>query len=154
MGEVCGLRKLLKIFFLALFLIKIIFISLFLAVSGLRCYELAFSSCGGGEAATLYLRCGFSLWGLLLIQSTGSRAHGLTSCDSWALGHRLSSWNTQYLKYWALGHRPSSSMESSWTRNRIVSPPLGRWILYHWATREALDQTFLKTVSPTKNYDM
>ena len=28
---------------------------------------------------------GFSLWWLLLLQSTGSRAHGLSTCCSWAL---------------------------------------------------------------------
>ena len=34
---------------------------------------------------------GFSCWWLLLLQSTGSRACGLSSCGSWALEHRLSS---------------------------------------------------------------
>ena len=49
------------------------------------------------------LQCvGFSLWWLLLLQSTGSRhtgsvvvAHGLSSCGSWALERRLSSCGTQ-----------------------------------------------------------
>ena len=75
MGEVCGLRKLLKIFFLALFLLKIIFISLFLAVSGLRCYELAFSSCGVGGGR------------LLSICGVASHCGGFSSYRAQAPGH-------------------------------------------------------------------
>ena len=40
--------------------------------------------------ATLLLRCAvFSLLWLLLLQSTGSRHAGFSSCGSWALEHRL-----------------------------------------------------------------
>ena len=34
---------------------------------------------------------GFSLWWLLLLQSTGSRRRGFSSCGTWALERRLSS---------------------------------------------------------------
>ena len=41
--------------------------------------------------ASLQLWCvGFSFLWLLLLQSVGSKAHGLSSCSSWALEHRLS----------------------------------------------------------------
>ena len=60
---------------------------LFVAVHGL---SLVVAS--GGYSL---LRCtGFSLWWLLLLQSTGSRHMGLSSCGSWALGYRLSSCGT------------------------------------------------------------
>ena len=59
------------------------FIYLFvLAVLGLRCCALAFSSCGAGGYSSLQC-AGFSLW-LLLLQSTGSRCPGFSSCGTWA----------------------------------------------------------------------
>ena len=52
------------------------FISLFMAVLDFHCCTRAFSSCGEGGYSSL--RCaGFSLQWLLLLRSTGSRAHGL-----------------------------------------------------------------------------
>ena len=46
--------------------------------------------------ATLHLWCvGFSLQWLLLLQTSGSRARGLSSCGSRALEHRLSSCGTR-----------------------------------------------------------
>ena len=69
-------------------------IYLFLAVLGLRCCAWAFSSCG--ERGLLFLWCaGFSLRWLLLLQSMGSRRAGFSSCGSWALEHRLSSWGAR-----------------------------------------------------------
>ena len=42
------------------------------------------------EGADLLLRCaGFSLWRLLLLRSTRSRARGLSGCSSWALCAQL-----------------------------------------------------------------
>ena len=42
------------------------------------------------------LQCvGFSLWCLLLLQNTGSRYSGFSSCGSWALERRLSSCGTR-----------------------------------------------------------
>ena len=43
----------------------------------------------GGYSLLWY--AGFSLQWLLLLQSTGSRLKGFSSCGSWALEHRLSS---------------------------------------------------------------
>ena len=55
----------------------------FLAVLGHRNCAQAFSSCS--EWGLLFLWCmGFSLWWLLLLQSTGSRHTGFSSCRAWA----------------------------------------------------------------------
>ena len=67
------MRQLLKIFFLALFLLKIIFISLFWAVPGLRCYELAFSSCGEGVLLSL---CGAQLLSVVASLDAEHRLQG------------------------------------------------------------------------------
>ena len=51
---------------------------------------------------------------------------GFSSCDPWALEHRLSS----LAALWQVG--------SSQTRDPIRVSCIGRQILFHWATREAL----------------
>ena len=55
---------------------------------------------------------GFSLWWLLLFQSTGSRVCGLSSCVSWALKHRLN------VPSMAHGPVAPQYVESSWTRDQ------------------------------------
>ena len=75
------------------------YIYLFLALLGLRCCVQAFS--GQGERGLLFV----AVRGLLIAvaslccgaQALGARAsvvvaHGLSSCGSWALERRLSSW--------------------------------------------------------------
>ena len=76
--------------FIYLFILKNLFIYyLFLAVLGLHCCTPAFSSCG--EQGLLFVAaCSFSLLWLLLLQSTGSRRAGFSSCGSQALERRLS----------------------------------------------------------------
>ena len=72
---------------------------IFLAVLGLCCCAARGLSLVAVSRAYSSLWCtGFSLWWLLLLQSTGSRpvasvvvAHGLISCGLRALEHRLSS---------------------------------------------------------------
>ena len=59
-------------------------------------------------------------------------ACGLSSCGSRALEHKLSSCGH-------MGLVAQWHVESSWTRDWILVPCIGRWILYHWATREAPD---------------
>ena len=56
------------------------------------CHGLSPIALSGGHSS---LRCeGFSLQWLLLLQSTGSRAHWVSKCDAWTqLPH--STWNTQ-----------------------------------------------------------
>ena len=82
------------------------------------------SSCGAG----FFLHC------LLVLQSTG--LWGFRNCGSWALEHnRLSScgpWAWLLHGMWDL---PGS-------RDPAYVSCVGRWILYHWATKEASSQIF------------
>ena len=73
---------------------------------------------------------GFSLWWLLLLQSTGSRCAGFSSCGSRTLERRLSSCG-------ARGLVAPQHVGSSRTRAQTCVPCIGRWILNHCATREA-----------------
>ena len=60
---------------------------------------------------------------LFLLQSTGSRAHGLQQCTPSVV----------------MVHGPAAPLhvESSQTRDRTHVLCIGGWILYHWASREA-----------------
>ena len=91
------------------------------------------------------------------LQSTGSvvKVHGLSSCVSWALERRLSSCGSQAQQLWLSGSRTQAQqlwctglvapqhVGSSRTRARTRAPCIGRWILNHYATREAQTLTFL-----------
>ena len=84
------------------------------------------------------LQCvGFSLWWLLLLQSTGSRRVGFSSCGTqpqllWLVGSRA-----QAQQLWHMGLVALRHLGSSWTRARTGIPCIGRRILNHCATREA-----------------
>ena len=83
------------------------------------------------------LRCaGFSLQWLLLLQSTGSRCVGFSSGTRaqqlWLAGSRA---QTQQL--WCTGLVAPRYVGSSRTRDRTRVACIGRWILNHYATREA-----------------
>ena len=67
---------------------------------------------------------GFSLWWLLLLQSTGSRHTGFSSC----------SMRAQQL--WCMGLVAPQHVWSSRTRDRTRDPCIGRWILNDCATGE------------------
>ena len=77
---------------------------------------------------------GFSLWWLLLWQSTDSRARGLGSWHSRSLERRLSSCGLVAL--WHVG--------SSQTGNQTRIPLVAWWILSHWTTQEAAKLVILK----------
>ena len=72
------------------------------------------------------------LW-FLLFWSTGSRHVGFSSCGSWALEHRLSSW----------AHELSCAVTGgmSQTRDWTSIPCIGRWILI-FCTREVWPCSF------------
>ena len=53
------------------------------------------------------------------------RAQGFSSCNSWALKHRLSSCGT------CMGLVVTRHVGSSWIRNRTLVSCIGRQILYH-----------------------
>ena len=63
-------------------------------------------------------------WGLLLLQSPGSRACGLQ-------------------QLWRMDLVALLNVESSWTKGQTRVPCIARRILYHWATREALLHFYL-----------
>ena len=67
---------------------------------------------------------GFSLQWFLLLQSTGSRRKGFSSCD------------TQDQQLWRTGLVAPRHVGSSRTRARTRVPCIGRWVLNHCATRE------------------
>ena len=86
---------------------------------GLHCCTQAFSSVASGGYTSL--RCmGVSFWWLLLLQSTGSRAHRPQVCivGSWALEQRLSSCGARAQLLWSMWNL-------DWTR----IPCTGRSIL-------------------------
>ena len=77
---------------------------------------------------------GFSLRWLLLFWSTGSSRAGFSSCGTWAsvvVARRLSSCSARAL---VSPRHVGSSQTRAWTR----VPCIGRWILNHCTTREAL----------------
>ena len=70
-------------FFLKDFLIYLFIYYLFLTVLGLCCYARAFSSCGEWRLFFIVVH-GLLIEWLLLLQSTGSRCVGFSSCGMWA----------------------------------------------------------------------
>ena len=86
---------------------------------------------------------GYSNWGVLAFHFHGfscswAQALGLvdlSSCGSQALEHRRSSCDAKCLV--APWHVGSSQIR---TRDRTGVSCIGRWMLYHWATREAPEQ--------------
>ena len=66
-----------------------VFINFWLCLVFVAVHGFSLVAASGGYSS---LQCvGFSLRWLLLLQSTGSRCEGFSSCGSWALEHRLSS---------------------------------------------------------------
>ena len=81
---------------------------------------------------------GFSLRWLLLLWSTGSRCMGFSSCDTWAQQLWLMGSRAQAQQLWHMGLVALRHVGSSWTRAQTHVPCLGRWILNHCTTGEAL----------------
>ena len=78
--------------------------------------------------ATLYLWCvGFSLWGLLSLQSMGSRAGGLQQAQQL----RLPGSRAQAQQLWCTSLVVPRPVGSSQTRDQNYVSCIGRWILYH-----------------------
>ena len=119
--------------------IKVLFAYLFSAVLGLRCcggFSLVVASGGSAPVATLR----FPAEVASLVSTCSGRA-GFSSCGSRDLEHRL------------IGHGPRASLTlrqvgSSQIRNRAHLSCIGRTILHHWGTREALEYLYIKIRSP------
>ena len=123
------------------FLIFKIFISLFiylvLAVLGLCCCAWAFSSCG--EQGLLFVAvCGLLIVVASLIAEHRLQAHGLQQL--WLTGFRA-----QAQQLWLSGLVAPWHVGSSRTRDRTCVPCIGRQILNHCTTREALYCPLLRT---------
>ena len=89
---------------------------------------LSLVAASGGHSS---LRCtGFSLPWPPLLQSTGSKRVGLTSCGTWAQ------------QLWLTGSAAPQHVGSSRTRARTRVPCIGRRIPNHCTTREALGVSF------------
>ena len=76
------------------FSLNYLFIYLFLAMLGLHCFVRLFLVVMSRDYS-LFWCVGFSLWWLLLLQSTGSRHTGFSSCVSQALERGLGFCGTQ-----------------------------------------------------------
>ena len=109
-------------FFLQINIFIYLFIYLWLHQFFVAVCGLSLVAASGGYSS---LRgTGFSLRWLLLLQSTGSRCMGFSSCG------------TQAQQLWLMGLVTPWHVGSSWTRARTRVPCIGRWILNHWAPRE------------------
>ena len=121
------------ILFIYLFLIYL-FIYLWLHWVFIALHQLSLVAASGDSSA---LRCaGFSLRWLLLLQTTGSRHPGFSSCGTraqqlWLMGSRV---HAQQL--WCIGLVAPRHVGSSRTRVQTHVPYIGRWILNHYTTRE------------------
>ena len=132
------------------------FLTVSLTVPGLCCWAWSLS---GGDRGLLSAQCmGFSLWWLLLLQTLGSKLRlqhlGWSSCGSPTqarLGnsvvHQLEQGSVT-LATLARGLRWLWHMGSSWSRDQICAPCIGRSILYHWTTREGLCSYWIMSPTP------
>ena len=72
---------------------------------------------------------------LCSLSAQASHCSGFSCCGVWGLGMwALESW----LSSWHRGLAVSQHVGSSGTRDRTRVPCIGRQILHHWATKEAL----------------
>ena len=112
-----------------MFFWKKIYLFYFLVVVGLHC--CMWLSLVPASRGFYFLWCaGFSLQGLLLLQSMGSRCMGFGRCSSRALERWLSSLVSRHVR-------------SSRTKDRTSIPCIAWQILNRWTTREALFFIFL-----------
>ena len=114
-----------------LYLFIYLFIYLFMAVLGLRFCARAFSSCGK--------------WGPLFIAVHGSLTITASRCGAQAP-------DAQAQQLWLTGLVAPRHVGSSQTRARTCVPCIGRQILNHCATREALVCIFSPKVSSYRQH--
>ena len=112
---------------------KAIWFYLFLAVLDLPCHMKAFSSCGELGLLRMLVQGLLIPW-LLLLQNTGSRCSGFSSCSTYA------QW------WWCTDLAALQHVGSSWTRDWTHVPCVGRWIPVHCTTWEVLESSFRKHI--------
>ena len=103
-----------------------------MAVLDLHC-SAGFSLAAVSGGFSFLEHAGFSLWWLVLLQGTGSRACGLQLL--WHLGSVVVAHGISCL----------TACQSSWTRDQTHVPCIGRWTFNHRTTRE-VQQTFIKSL--------
>ena len=122
--------------FLKNYLFIYLFIYFWLSWVFVAVHRLSLVVASGGYSL---LRCaGFSLLCLLLLRSTGSRRAGFSSCGTWAQQLWLTGSRAQTQQLRRMGLVAPRHVGSSWTRARTRVPCIGRRILNHCATMEAL----------------
>ena len=121
----------------------LLFIYLFLAVLGLCCCARVSVVATSGGYSSLWC-VGFSLQWFHLLQNTGSRRTGFSSCGTWAHQLWLAGSRAQAQQLWRTGLVAQPHVGSSRTRARTHVPCIGRRILNHCATREVPTRKFLK----------
>ena len=132
-----------KIFLTFFFLyinLFILFIYFWLCWVFIAARGLSLVAVSGGYS--LLLCTGFSLRWLLLLQTRGSRHAGFSSCGLQSQQLWLTSPRAQAQELWRTGLVAPQHAGSSWTRAQTRVPCIGRRILNHCATREALFLTF------------
>jgi len=119
-----------------IFLLVFNCIYLCLTVLGLH-YCAGFSPVQRVRATPQLQRAGFSLWWLLVLWSTGSRAHRLQ--QFWHTGSVVvfPGSRAQALRLWCTGWVSPWHVGSSRTRDQTHVTCIGRQTLYHYTTREA-----------------
>ena len=126
-------------FFLINFIYLFIYLWLswiFVAVCGLSLVVVS-----GGYSSLWCM--GVSLQWPLLLWSTGSRHAGFSSCGARAQQLWLAGSRAQAQELWCTGLVAPQHAGSSQTRDGTCVPCIGRWILNHGPTREALFCSFL-----------
>ena len=113
-----------------------VFLLLFLALLSLLCslgFSLVVASGGCSSCSTLAShRGGFSC----VARPLGHG--GFSSCGTWVQSLWFPSSRAQAQELWCTGLVAPWHVGSSWIRDQTLVSCIGRWILYHWATREAL----------------
>ena len=95
---------------------------------------------------------GLSLRWLLLLQSTGSKHMGFSSCGTraqqlWLMGSRVQAQQLWYMALVALRH-----VGSSWTRDRTHVPCIGRRILNHCPPGKSLKYIYYVNPAYLRSY--
>ena len=105
-----------------------------------------FSSCG---EPGLHSSCGMWASHCLGFSCCGAHTPGhadFLSCGMWTWSLQLPGSRAQAQQLWHTGLVAPQQAGSSWTRDWNHVSSIGSWILYHWATREALVFSFLRNL--------
>ena len=122
------------------------YINLFIFIFGCiwsSLLRVGFSLVAASRGYSSLRRADFSLQWLLLLQSMGSRRVGFSSCGTRAQQLWLAGSRAQAQQLWRTGLVALRHVGSSRSRAQTRVPCIGRQILNHCATREALIVAFI-----------